>query len=193
MQQRTTWLWVALGGAVVTWWMYANRDQTASAIQTGVEDVTAALAGWKQVGQGPVWVPVLNAAEQQFGIPPDLLARMAYQESRFRQDVIDGSYANPSSGALGIMQMLPKYFSTVNAQIPYSAADTTAQIQQAAAQLDALYNHFRDWGLAVAAYNDGQTNIDNYIAGTHALPDETVNYVADVLADVPVSAATIPA
>jgi soluble lytic murein transglycosylase-like protein len=154
--------------------------------------VTAAIAGWKNVQAGPTWVPVLNSAEQQFGIPPDLLARMAYQESHFRPEIIDGTKASPA-GALGLMQLMPQYFNTVRVAVPFQPADTVAQIQQAAQLLVGLMNHFNDWTLAVAAYNDGQGNIDQYVAGTRALPAETSNYVADVLADVPLNGATLPA
>lgn len=188
------WLWWAGGAAALAY--IATRPTVSStvgsAVQSGAEDVQAAIAGWKTVNQGPAWVPVLNAAESQFGIPPDLLARQAYQESRFRQDIIDGSRAS-SAGALGIMQLEPQYFSSVNVPRPYSDADTAAQIQQAAQEMGRLYGVFTDWGLALAAYNDGQGNISQYLAGTRALPEETANYVADILADVPLTGATIPA
>jgi hypothetical protein len=48
---------------------------------------------------------------------------------------------------------------------------------------------FTDWTLALAAYNDGQGNVRAYLAGNRALPAETLNYVSDVLADVPVPGA----
>lgn len=182
-----------LGGAGLLAWAYFNRQQVGTAaadvetaVESGVADVQAAIAGWKAVNQGPMWVPVLNAAEQQHGIPADLLARMAYQESRFRQDVIDGTTVS-SAGALGLMQLMPQYFNTVTGPRPFTPTDTQAQIQQAAQQLVGLMNHFNDWALAVAAYNDGQGNIDQYIAGTRALPAETTSYVADILADVPLT------
>jgi hypothetical protein len=87
-----------------------------------------------------------------------------------------------------MMQMLPKYFQSVNAPRPYSADDVRAQITEAANLLARLYAHFGDWSLAIAGYNDGQGNIDNVLAGTHALPQQTTDYVAQVLADVPVAA-----
>ena len=147
--------------------------------------MTAAISGWKSVQQGPQWVPVLNAAESQLGIPADLLARIAYEESHFRQDIIDGNTPS-SAGALGLMQLLPKYFNTVQVPVPFAPSDTAAQIQQAGQLLVTLFNHFGDWSLAVAAYNAGQTRIDGYVAGTNTLPAETSSYVADILADVPV-------
>jgi soluble lytic murein transglycosylase-like protein len=195
---RQGWLWLALGGAALAWAL-SNTDTVGTAaqdvgdtLQTGAEDVTAAIAGWKAVNQGPAWVPVLNGAESQFGIPPDLLARIAYQESHFRDDIISGAKVS-SAGALGLMQLEPQYFSTVRVVRPFSASDTAAQIQQAAQELQRLNGVYNDWGLAVAAYNDGEGNVDKYLAGTHPLPAETIDYVSEILADVPLNGATVPA
>jgi soluble lytic murein transglycosylase-like protein len=178
-----------LGGVGLVW-LVSQRDSVQSAVETGVDAVTAAVSGWKSVQQGPQWVPVINAAENQAGIPPDLLARMAYQESHFRQEIIDGTKASPA-GALGILQMMP-IFASVRVPIPFTPQDTRRQIAEAAAELARLYSVYQDWGLATAAYNDGQGNVNKYLAGTRALPAETLTYVSDVLTDVPVSGATIP-
>jgi soluble lytic murein transglycosylase-like protein len=171
--------WVLLAGAVgVLVWQYQNIGDA----------VQAATCGWEGVEEGPTWVPVINQSEVANSIPTNLLARMAYQESHFRQDIIDGTTAS-SAGALGILQLMPQYFSTVQVATPFSTSDTVAQIQQAAQQLASLYDEFSDWTLAVAAYNAGATTIKNYVAGTGSLPAETSAYVADVIADVPVSGA----
>lgn len=156
--------------------------------QTIGDAVTAAISGWASVEQGPVWVPVINQAETAAGIPANLLARMAYQESHFRPDVIDGSTPS-SAGALGILQLMPAYFSTVQVPVPFSTQDTMDQITQAAGQLAALYDEFSDWTLAVAGYNAGAGTVSKYINGTGTLPAETQAYVADVIADVPVPGA----
>lgn len=181
----TTWLWIGGGVAAL---LYLQRDPIGQAIESGEDTVTAAISGWKNVQQGPSWVPVINAAESSVGIPPDLLARMAYQESHFRQDIIDGTRPG-SAGELGILQLMPLFFSTVNVPRPFTPSDTAAQIQQAAGELARLYGVFLDWGLAVAAYNDGQGNVAKYVAGTRPLPDSTLNYVSEVLADVPIPSA----
>lgn len=179
---RNTLLWV-LGGAVLVY-VVLNRQQVGNIAQSAEDLVTATVSGWQNVQQGPVWVPVINQAENAAGIPPNLLARMAYQESSFRPGVIDGTQAS-TAGALGILQLMPQYFSTVQVPVPFSSADTVAQISQAAQQLASLYATFGDWGLAVAAYNDGAGNVNQYVAGTRALPAQTQDYVAAVLADVP--------
>jgi soluble lytic murein transglycosylase-like protein len=168
------WLLVAGAAAVLLW-----QSQTIG------DAVTAATSGWQDVEQGPVWVPVINQAESVAGIPTNLLARMAYEESHFRPDIIDGTTAS-SAGALGILQLMPQYFSTVQVPVPFSSADTVAQITQAAQQLASLYAQFNDWTLAVAAYNAGAARVQAYLAGT-PLPTETQAYVADVTADVPVT------
>ncbi len=194
MEARTV-LWWALGGAGLLW-LVSQRDSVQSAVEnaveSGVDTVQAAVSGWQTVRDGPQWVPVINAAENQAGIPANLLARMAYQESHFRPEIIDGTLASPA-GALGILQLMPRYFSSVQVPRPFSLQDTAAQIQEAAGELVRLYAHYRDWGLALAGYNYGQGNVDSYVAGNRALPAETLNYVSQVLTDVPVSGATIPA
>lgn len=187
-RQLTAWV---VGGGIIATALYWQRSQVSNAVESGVEDVTAAVHGWKAVNQGPVWVPVLNVAERGNGIPTDLLARIAYQESRFRPDVIDGTRPG-GAGELGIMQMLPQYFTAVRGTVPFSSDDTANQINQAAAELARLYGVFFDWGWAIAGYNDGQGNIQAVLNGQRNLPASTAAYVADVLADVPVTGATIP-
>src|SRR3984893_2288691 len=105
-------LWL-LGGALLAWVLY-NRSGIGSTLESGAETVTAALTGWQAVNDGPLWVPVINQTESAFGIPPTLLARPAYQESRFRTAITDGTQASPA-GALGILQLMPQYFTTVRA------------------------------------------------------------------------------
>lgn len=161
-------LWILLGVGVLL-----------AAIGGGVAISTA----WKRGGNADKWLPVLNAAEDSYGIPRDLLARIAYQESGWQNDIIAG--LTPSSaGALGLMQLMPGYFDTVRVPVPFSDEDTMAQIDQAAGQLRTLYTHFQSWPLAVAAYNAGQSTVDNYVAGTGSLLAQTQDYVSNILADV---------
>lgn len=182
---RQQWLLLGLGGAILAY-LYYNRSGVSGGIQSGVEALTAATSGWQSVDEGPTWVPVINQTEAALGIPANLLARMAYQESHFRPDIISGVNAS-SAGALGILQLMPQYFSTVRRSVPFSASDTVDQINEAGQLLVSLYNHFQDWTLAIAAYNAGAGNVSKYLNGiTAQLPKQTQNYVADVIADVPV-------
>ncbi len=171
----------------------SETDSTDSATTSGIgatlqtlwENALTAtgIVDWQSVGEGPIYLPVLNAAEQQYGIPTNLLARIAYQESRFRADIISGADVSPA-GAVGIMQLMPQYF-------PGAGADPAADIATAGAYLAKLYGEFDDWQVAVAAYNDGPGNVQKYLAGTKTLPLETQDYVAAVFADVPVPGSLI--
>lgn len=160
---------------------YVSGDPTAFAADPWAS-IMETVTPWKSSGSGPTWVPVLNATEQQFGIPPDLLARVAYQESRFREDIIRGTTAS-GAGALGMMQLMPQYFPSVNVARPYTDTDVQNQINAAATQLNSLYTRYGDWSLALAAYNAGAGNVDKY--GGIPPFTETQNYVAQILADVP--------
>jgi peptidoglycan DL-endopeptidase CwlO len=184
--------------AAAALWAY-SRTQSGQAASSSAADLTAnlgtsigedlssmgatlGLVDWKNAGAGPTWVPVLNQVEGQYGLPADLLARMAYQESSFRESVIRGTTAS-TAGALGILQLEPAYFSSVRVPKPFTDADVRAQIGQAAQQMQSLYSQFGDWSLALAAYNAGAGNVEKY--GGIPPFTETQNYVADITADVP--------
>lgn len=174
MNNRTL-LWFVIGAGIL-----------AALVTGGV----VSMALWKQSARASKWLPALGAAEAARGIPTDLLARMAYQESHWRDDIISGRTPS-SAGNLGLMQLLPKYFASVRVPIPFTDADTAAQIDQAATELARLYAHYGNWQNAVAAYNWGEGNLDDYLAGNGGnLPSETQNYIAQVFADVPAAANT---
>src|SRR5215469_9588016 len=110
------------------------------------------LMSWQDEMEGPTWMPYLNEAEDAVGLPQNLLARIAYQESHFRHEIITGLLASPA-GALGIMQLMPKFFTSVNVPRPYDTDDVIEQITEAAHFLAGLYKSTHDWSLAIAAYN----------------------------------------
>lgn len=175
------------GGALLVWFLTRSRSGNTAAdsqslLTSGIDTVNAAVSGWKNVGQGPKWVPLLNQAELDYGIPTDLLARIAYQESHFRQEIIDGSLASPAA-ALGMMQLEPAYFSSVRVARPFTDADTAAQIQEAAKAVVDDFENLGSWQLTVAAYDAGLGNVHKY-GGVPPFP-ETQKYVAEVTADVP--------
>src|ERR1017187_446462 len=93
------------------------------------------------------YLSALNAAEVAYGIPHNLLVRIAWQESRFRSDIISGAVKSPA-GAVGIMQLLPQYFSGAGNSV-------LEDITTAARFLANLFQRFQDWQLATAAYNWG--------------------------------------
>jgi len=113
------------------------------------------------------FAPYFDAAEQANGIPAGLLLQQGIAESR-----LDPS-ARSSAGAVGIMQMLPRYF-------PGVGSDALADIETAAAELSRLYRALGSWTLALAGYNAGQTRVEQY-GGVPPFP-ETVAYVKKITA-----------
>jgi len=167
------WVWIAGGVALLI-----------ALTSGGIVTANYLTAAWMASNNARKWAPVFQSVEDELGLPPGLLARVAYQESRFRQDIIDGSTVSPA-GALGIMQLEPEYFSTVNRPRPFSDADTQDQIVEGATELARLFNVYQDWTRAVAAYNAGQGKINKVLAGTATLKPETIAYLAEISADLP--------
>jgi soluble lytic murein transglycosylase-like protein len=145
---------------------------------------------WMTENEGPVWMPTLVAAEAQYAIPQYLLARVAYQESRFRADIIDSTVCS-KAGCVGLLQLNPEYF-------PNAGISPDNDIETAAQLLVALYARFKDWQIVLAAYNWGGGNV-HHAATINAhqyllreMPTETQNYVREILADVPVPGVLVP-
>tara|TARA_R110001583_G_scaffold4770_1_gene27079 strand:- start:1567 stop:2055 length:489 start_codon:yes stop_codon:yes gene_type:complete len=121
-------------------------------------------------------------AEYLNGMPRYLLARLLYQESRYRWDIISGE-TKSSAGAVGIAQIVPKWHPNVN---PLNVSES---IHYAAKYLTKLKNQFGDWETALAAYNWGMGNVNNAMKSNGykwlaSAPTETQNYVSEIWGDV---------
>jgi len=137
------------------------------------------ISAW--LAAGAQYLPLINGTENAFGIPINLLARVAYQECSWRPEVINCTVKS-SAGAVGMFQLMPKYF-------PNAGASIAADCRSAAQLLASLYKRFGDWQIALAAYNWGQGDVHHEIVTEGAptladMPSETQNYVRDIVADV---------
>jgi len=119
---------------------------------------------------------VFEGAELDHNIPQGLLSRMAWQESRFKPAVIKGEEVS-KAGAVGIMQIIPRWHPDVN---PF---DPIASIKYAASYLAQLHKMFGTWEQALAAYNWGPGNMLKYSHKRKNWPAETINYTTEILAD----------
>ena len=140
--------------------------------------IMAAVSGYKNVNDGPIWVPVLNAAEAQFNLPADILCATAFQESSFLTNVINGTQPSSDGLSLGIMQLQTAYYPSVNVAVPFSQADVEQQIQDAAQTFATNYAALGSWPETIAAFNQGLNGVQtNGITST--------SYVAKILANCP--------
>lgn len=135
-------------------------------------------SGWQIPVEGYPFLNAINKATRLYNLPPKLLGRVAYQESRFRPDIITGKTKSPA-GALGIMQIIPKWHPAVDPLAP------TEAILYAASYLRELHDRFGNWKDALAAYNWGPTNLAKFKKGNISyMPRETINYINDISNDV---------
>lgn len=140
-----------------------------------ITDMTRQITGqWQPPAR---YAATIAAAEQANGIPSMLLARLLYQESRWRNDIISGRLKSPA-GAIGIAQFMP----ATAAEWGVNPLDTTSAINGAARYLASLYRRFGNWTEALAAYNWGQGNVSR--RGLGVAPTETRNYYTQILRDV---------
>lgn len=176
------------GVGLATWYLLtrlpsAPEDSaTSGALDTLDEVVVSAKklvgASWPYP-RGSEYQSTFDTVSAAQGIPPGLLARQAFQESRFRTDIISGATVS-SAGAIGIMQIVPRWHPDVN---PY---DPIESINYAAQFLRRLYDKFNTWPLALAAYNWGEGNLAKHTDPT-TWPAETQAYVSQITSDVEVA------
>ena len=137
-------------------------------------------ASWVPPASAEPYLDVIDETERAEGLPSGLLARVLYQESRYRADIIEGRTVS-SAGALGIAQIVPRWHPDVNPLAPFEA------IRYAGGYLADLYGMFGNWPQALAAYNWGPGNLSKVRDRADWLaraPLETRNYVNQIGGDV---------
>ena len=119
---------------------------------------------------------------KNYDLDPALLAAVIYRESKFDADAVS------DSGAVGLMQLLPE---TAKGIAQYTGGakfrvddlyDPELNVRYGSFYLRRLLRKYGDVELALAAYNAGQANVDEWIGkGGEIAFAETREYVDDVL------------
>lgn len=105
-------------------------------------------------------------------LPNDFFARLIWKESLFRPDAV--SY----KGAEGIAQFMP---STARMRGLANSFDPLQALDKSAEYLASLRDRFGNLGLAAAAYNAGESGLENFLRNGN-LPFETRSYVIAITA-----------
>ena len=126
---------------------------------------------------------IVRGHARQYDLDAALLAAVIYRESKFDAD------ARSSSGAVGLMQLLPDTAKGI-AQLTGGKRfelddlyDPEINIRYGSFYLRRLLRKYEDERLALAAYNAGQANVDEWLAeGRREIPfPETREFVENVL------------
>ena len=105
---------------------------------------------------------IVRGHARNYHLEPELLAAVIYQESKFDAD------ARSSSGAIGLMQLLPDTAQGIADRTGGSRFvvddlyNPELNIRYGAWYLRHLLDKYESEDLALAAYNAGQTNVDGW-------------------------------
>jgi peptidoglycan lytic transglycosylase len=160
-------------------------------VTLGLLAVVAAAFGVYVIEAQPAWYerlryPLLyeefvTGHADNYGLEPQLVAAVIYQESKF------DAAARSSSGAVGLMQLLPETGQGIADRTgggkwsPDDLLNPELNIRYGSWYLRHLLDKYGDEALALAAYNAGQANVDSWRKrGVGIQFDETRHYVARV-------------
>jgi hypothetical protein len=119
---------------------------------------------------------MIESAARANDLPLEFFARVIWQESRFQSDAV-GPVTRSGQRAQGIAQFMP---GTANERRLLDPFDPVQALPKSAEFLSELRGQFGNLGLAAAAYNAGPRRVQEWLAGTGPMPQETRNYVAAI-------------
>jgi hypothetical protein len=119
---------------------------------------------------------MIESAARAEGLPLEFFARVIWQESRFQSDAV-GPVTRSGQRAQGIAQFMPGTASERGLLDPFNPVQA---LPKSAEFLAELRNQFGNLGLAAAAYNAGPRRVQEWLAGTGPMPQETRNYVSAI-------------
>jgi Transglycosylase SLT domain/SPOR domain len=116
---------------------------------------------------------MIESAAKAEDLPLEFFARVIWQESRFQSNAV-GPVTRNGQRAQGIAQFMP---GTANERRLLDPFDPVQALPKSAEFLAELRNQFGNLGLAAAAYNAGPRRVQEWLAGSGYMPQETRNYV----------------
>jgi soluble lytic murein transglycosylase len=136
---------------------------------------------WERLWYPLPYASIVRGHAQHYRLDPALLAAVIYTESKFR------AQARSSSGAVGLMQLLPATAEGIalhTGGTAFRVSDLTnpeLNVRYGSWYLRHLIDKYGDERTALAAYNAGQQNVDTWRAkGEGVQFAETRHYVARV-------------
>jgi soluble lytic murein transglycosylase len=145
--------------------------------------VESSKPGWYVRIRYPLaYEEIIRGHAKNYDLDPALIAAVIYRESKFDPD------ARSSSGAVGLMQLLPDTARGIALHtggskfVVSDLADPEINVRYGSFYLRRLIQKYGEVPLALAAYNAGQANVDEWRAeGRGIVFPETREYVDHVL------------
>ena len=139
---------------------------------------TANPGWWVRIRYPLKYEAIVRGHARNYRLDPALLAAVIYQESKFRPNV------KSTSGAIGLMQLLPDTAKGIAVHTGGSRFrvsdlyDPEINVRYGAWYLRHLLDKYGDERTALAAYNAGQENVDEWRRDGRGIPfAETRHYV----------------
>ncbi len=139
------------------------------------------------LGRRLTYFPLFEQKLKEYGLPTDL-KYLSVVESALNPKAVS------KVGATGLWQFMPSTGSDYglrNNSVCEDRSDPVKSTDAAARYLKSLFNQYKDWALALAAYNSGPGRVNSAIKRAHStnfwviqryLPQETRNYVPAFIA-----------
>ena len=111
---------------------------------------------------------------KKYNIPADLFLKLIEVESNFNPNAVS------AKGAVGLCQLMPETAKKLGIENPY---DIEQNLEGGAKYLSMLFKKYKDWKLAIAAYNAGETAVEKY----RGVPpfQETLRYLKKIFSPKP--------
>ena len=155
----------------------AEAEDAGEATRSGLEQRAAAVQKpadtARESDARETMCLMIESAAKASNLPLEFFARVIWQESRFQPDAV-GPMTRSGSRAQGIAQFMP---GTANERGLLDPFNPVQALPKSAEFLDELRNQFGNLGLAAAAYNAGPRRVQEWLAGTGGMPQETRTYV----------------
>jgi hypothetical protein len=148
--------------AAIALWLSGGAARADAAPET--DNALATLCG------------ILETSAKVEGLPVGYFTKLIWRESAFRADAVS------PAGAQGVAQFMP---GTASARGVIDPFDPASAIPASAKYLAELARKFGNLGLAAAAYNAGETAVDNWLDDKRELPIETQDYVLAITGHAP--------
>jgi transglycosylase-like protein with SLT domain/sporulation related protein len=166
-------LFWSAGNAIAQEAQPGNDDRFGIAVPS-VEELAIPLEKAPDPNTREAMCLMIEAAARASSLPLEFFARVIWQESRFQPDAI-GPMTRRGQRAQGIAQFMPGTASERRLLDPF---DPVQALPKSAEFLAELRNQFGNLGLAAAAYNAGPRRVQEWLAGSGSMPQETRHYVS---------------